>query len=61
MVFTSKAILPQGGGLGSRGAQRRTEKVGYKQELGTRHGAVVYSPLQLVSSCHLSSKNMTNG
>lgn len=61
MVFTSKAILPQGGGIRSFEAKRREKEVGYEQEFGTHCGAAVHSLPLLLSGCHLSSKNMTNG
>ena len=54
MVFTSKAILPQGeGGIRSWEAERRGEEVGCKQELETHHGAAAASLPQPVSGCHL--------
>lgn len=61
MVFTSKAVLPQGRGLGSYEAERREKEVGYELEFETHHEAAVNSPPLLVSGCHLSSAHMTNG
>lgn len=43
MVFTSKTILPQGGGTGSWEAKRREKEVGYTQEFETHHGAAEHS------------------
>lgn len=59
MVFTSKATLPQGEGIGRQ--DRGKARGGIKQEFETHYkAAACWLPLQ-VSACHLSSKNMTNG